>query len=99
MRMNSIRAKFAVLSTTNYSNPAEEEEIVDSQTVTLQPVIAQNAAGEPETENASFSKYTPSGEIRMNITNPNAFGFFEQGAEFYVDFTPADAPTEKRDAH
>lgn len=64
--------------------------------VTLQPVIAQNAKGEPETENASFSKYTPSGQISMSITNPNAFGFFAQGAEFYVDFTPAAAPVKPK---
>ncbi len=42
-----------------------------------------------DTENARFTKATPSGEIRLAIDNPAAIAAFEAGKEYYVDFTPA----------
>jgi hypothetical protein len=41
-------------------------------------------------ENRTWSKYTPSGEIRLFITNPEAIAAFEPGKSYYVDFSPAD---------
>jgi hypothetical protein len=38
--------------------------------------------------NKSWSQATPSGEVRMMITNPSAVAAFEPGKEYYVDFTP-----------
>lgn len=40
-------------------------------------------------ENKSFSEATPSGNLAMSITNPDALGFFEEGKEYYLDITPA----------
>jgi hypothetical protein len=42
-------------------------------------------------DNASWSKWTPTGKITMTITNPAAYNVFDPGREFYIDFTPADA--------
>ena len=42
-------------------------------------------------DNKSWSKYTPSGEIRMFITNPDAIEQFEVGKSYFVNFTPASA--------
>jgi hypothetical protein len=39
-------------------------------------------------ENNTFSRWTPSAELKMTITNPNLLDKFELGQEFYVDFTP-----------
>lgn len=44
---------------------------------------------ERDSENARFTKATPSGEIRMHIDNEVALAQFEQGKQYYVDFTPA----------
>jgi hypothetical protein len=41
-------------------------------------------------ENKSWSKWTPSGEIRLFVTNPEAIKQFEPGKSYFVDFTPAD---------
>ena len=41
-------------------------------------------------DNESWSKYTPSGEISMTITNPAAIDRFELGKQYYVDFVPAE---------
>lgn len=40
--------------------------------------------------NESWSKATPSGQIKMAITNPDAANAFELGKFYFVDFTPAD---------
>lgn len=76
----SIRAKFRVHSVV----PLEGTD--PGQTVRLHPVYSGSE------ENKSFSKWTPTGEVSMTITNPAALGFFEAGKEFYLDFTPAVAP-------
>lgn len=40
-------------------------------------------------ENKTWSKYTPTGECRLTITNPEAIDAFEVGKEYFLDFTPA----------
>ena len=44
--------------------------------------------GKPGSENAEWSKWTPSAEFSIFINNPSAFGKLSKGHEFYVDFTP-----------
>lgn len=41
-------------------------------------------------ENNQFSEATPSGTLKMMISNPSAMKFFEQGKEYYLDFSIAD---------
>lgn len=41
------------------------------------------------TENADFGTATPAFSVSMTIHNPDAAAQFEQGREYYVDFTPA----------
>jgi len=40
-------------------------------------------------EDNTYSKWTPSGEISLYITNPDIFPQLEVGKIFYVDFTEA----------
>lgn len=40
-------------------------------------------------ENNTFAKWTPSASVSMCVTNPELFGKFKEGDEFYVDFTAA----------
>ena len=40
-------------------------------------------------ENNTFAKWTPTAEVKMTIQNPDLYGKFTLGQEFYVDFTPA----------
>ena len=39
-------------------------------------------------ENYSWSKWTPCGYIVMSITNPAAYSQFEQGKEYLLKFDP-----------
>ena len=43
-----------------------------------------------DAENARFTKATPGGTIQLLIDNPAAREQFEQGKQYYVDFTPAE---------
>lgn len=70
----TIRAKFNVTSITEYGNGGGRQ-------VTLQPIIGGSE------ENKEFWKYTPSGEIKMHLSNEDAV--FEFG-EYYIDFTKAE---------
>ncbi len=40
-------------------------------------------------ENKDFYKWTPGGVIELGTINAKAAAEFEEGKEFYVDFTPA----------
>lgn len=56
---------------------------VDSERVVLQAVY-----GKENTDNAQWSKWTPSAQFTIQINNPDAFGKLANGHEFFVDFTP-----------
>lgn len=71
-----IRAKFKCSSVMRHEG--------DAETVTL------NAAnGKKDTANAQWSKWTPSGNLMMQINNPEAQGKFKPGAFYFLDFTEA----------
>jgi hypothetical protein len=54
-----------------------------NKTVYLNPVYSGSE------ENKKFFSSTPGGQISLNILNDSALAQFEQGKEFYIDFTPA----------
>lgn len=72
-----VRAKFVCQAVTNFVGRQAK--------VTLTPVTGGSE------ENKSFWAYTPSGQIEMTITNPDAVDHFQPGQEYYVDFSPAMA--------
>ena len=41
-------------------------------------------------ENNTFAKWSPSVNLKMQITNPALIGKFAAGETFYVDFTPTE---------
>lgn len=41
-------------------------------------------------ENKKFFSATPGGNIQLFTTNPEAAAQFEQGKEYYIDFTKAN---------
>jgi len=46
------------------------------------PVYSDN----PESENYTWSKYTPAGHMEMSVTNPAAFEQFEENKEYILTF-------------
>ena len=77
----SVRAKFKVTNIKDYDDTCK--------TISLEAVCAYDENGVRSDENESWSKWTPSGQININITNPDAFNQFEEGVSYYVDFTKA----------
>lgn len=71
----SIQAKFRCTSKTL--------KIGDEVEVRLDAATAGEA-------NKSWSQYTPSGEMRLSITNPGAHEQFVPGKEYMIEFTPAN---------
>ena len=59
---------------------------VSSVEVTLQAVYGNG----DDAANAEWSKYTPSGELKLSITNADAYKQFEVGKAYFVDLTPAE---------
>lgn len=54
------------------------------KTVYLHPVYSGSD------ENKQFFEATPGGQVSLNILNESALAQFEQGKEYYVDFTPCE---------
>lgn len=52
-------------------------------------VVLRAVYGDSE-ENKSFSKWTPSAQLQINITNPDAASYFEVGKEYILDFKLAE---------
>ena len=76
--MSQVRAKFVC---TGIKDSPEYE----NKTVYFSPVISGSE------ENKSFSKYTPAGSAQLTISyETEASNFFEDGKEYYLDFTQAE---------
>lgn len=74
-----IRAKLKCLSAHRFES---------SEAVELTAVYSPD----PESPNYSWSQATPSGSVKLTITNPDAFGALEPGREYLVSFE--EAPTK-----
>lgn len=46
--------------------------------------------GDEDEANKQWSKWTPSGELQLTITNPAVFPDLVLGRTFFVDFTPVE---------
>ena len=77
----NVRAKFFVTSVNHVGTPGSDPYAI----VSLAPVFGGYGDGQV---NETWAKYTPSGEIKMTITNPEAIAAFDVGRAYFVDFTP-----------
>lgn len=73
-----VRAKFKLTSITAHDGNG------DARSFTFYPVQDD---GIPE--NQSFNKWTPSGELKIYVTNPQVIQEWKLGDSYYLDFTPA----------
>lgn len=75
--MTKVRAKFIC---NHIENPTTGDAVVHMSAVTS-----------GSEENKSFAEYTPSAQLQMHISpGTSAASAFEQGKEYFVDFTPAE---------
>jgi hypothetical protein len=83
-----MRAKFQVRSVQPVESPPGTvvQENLELFAVTDKPFDAGGTS-----EDNSFSRWTPSGELKMTVSNPELFGQMKPGEKYYLDFTKADA--------
>lgn len=77
-----MRAKFRITKITKSETSVQ----LEMQAVTSKPFDANG-----NSEDNSFSRWTPSGKLEMAITNPALFDKFTEGQAFYLDFTAAES--------
>lgn len=75
-----VRAKFKVMDIAHAQNQDPANVFA---TIRMIPVWEQDGV------NRKWSKATPSGELKMSITNPDAIDALEVGKQYFLDFTPA----------
>lgn len=79
----TVKARFYVKSIT-HQHTGGGDEVAD---VAMAPVYGTYGDGKV---NESWAKYTPSGQLDMTITNPDAVAQFELGKVYEMEFTPVD---------
>lgn len=62
-------------------------EKVEARNLTFRPVYPND---DPNHENSKFWQATPSGELKLQTVNPEAWNQFVFGKEYYLDFTPVE---------
>ena len=78
----AVRAKMRCIGINRRAdNTSTGSEKTETQEGVLQPVYSDCE------ENKRWSKWTPYGEVKLGIANPEAVGQFELGKAYWVDFT------------
>ena len=77
-----MRAKMKLVSTKKVSETQED--------LNFSAVCANAFDAEGNDENNTYSKWTPTANLSMSITNPALMDKFTVGQEFYLDFTPVN---------
>jgi hypothetical protein len=81
-----VRAKCRVTRRAENISVCTSTGMLEAVEVTLMPVYG----GEDDKANREWSKWTPSGELRLTITNPDAYNQFVIGKTYWVDFSPVE---------
>lgn len=80
--MSLMRAKMRVNNIVSHS---------DSETLNMSAVgKSEGYESDGKDENNTFAMFTPAAELTIHIANPALNGKFNEGQEFYVDFTPVE---------
>ena len=82
-----MRAKLVVTGITEHEFDSKKH----SEHVTMRGVSASQYPEDGSDENNTYAKWSPTAVFAVNITNPNLWGKFHEGQQFYVDFTEVEA--------
>lgn len=85
----ATRAKFRCTETTKRAGGSQYHPVTDDQIAMQQVEVVLVAAKTTDDDNVDWSRWTPSGEIRMTITNPEAFRQFDVDVDYIVEFRKA----------
>lgn len=77
-----MRAKFRVTHVEKVSDACES--------ITMTAVTEKPFDSEGNSEDNSFARWTPTGDLKISVTNPNLFGKIQAGEKYYLDFSKAE---------
>lgn len=80
--MTAMRAKMKI----SYIDKRYEYQ----ETLHFNPVSRSGYLADGSDENNTYARFTPSGMLSLTVTNPALLGKFEEGEEYYLDFTKAN---------
>ena len=85
--MNTMRAKMQIDTVGQFN---VKDGIPAWETLSMSAVCSSTPFGKDgESEDNTYARWTPSGQLALTITNPDLFGKFKQGQKFYLDFQEA----------
>ncbi len=95
MAERACRIKVMVASVTRtkqgvYNPDTQKTETREVQSIKMHVVTGRHGDEKDAEENKRFFASTPSGSVEFGTINADAAAQFDLGAEFYVDFTPAE---------
>ena len=73
-------AKFKVTKVESHSG---------NKTIKMMAISEKPFDADGNSDDNSFARWTPSGELTMTIQNPALFGAFQEGKKFYLNFSEA----------
>ena len=88
--MSQVRCKMIVVQKFNSVSPYVTYD-ARGNGVPPKPTCSVRLCAVHGDDNATWSKYTPSGSIELQVTNPVAYDAFVLGESYFVDFTRAPA--------
>lgn len=89
-----MRAKVRVSSVVDGIAGGDDDATKYGEKLTFDAVAASTYPEDGTDENNTFAKYSPSATFTIDCRNPNLFGKFEVGEEYYVDFIPVGVPQD-----
>ena len=82
----NIRCKLYIESIKQYGNNGE----VTQEEIQFRAITSGKKNADDVDEDNTFSKWTPSADFRMAVTNPVLIGKFKPGQKFYVDMVETE---------
>lgn len=90
-KMRTMRAKLKVVKVAQTSY--NQDGSISQEELTFNAVTGPDGSA-----NREWSKWTPSGNFQLTVSNPELFGKIRAGQEYYVDFTLAEQEGEQKSA-
>ncbi len=82
----NMRCKLYIESIKQYGQNKQ----VTQEELQLRAITSGKKNADDVDEDNTFSKYTPSADFRMTVTNPALLETFKPGTVFYVDMTEVE---------
>lgn len=77
----SVKAKFKIEGLVDYTKSTDRDPAIH---------VFMSAVTSDSEENKTWSKWTPSGNLELYITNPECFNKFTIGKEYYLTIDEAE---------